>query len=47
MKPKEYKSKIGNLMDKRNKLKKKHILDENEENELIEIESLISDASDA
>ena len=31
-------------MDERNKLKKKHTLDENEENELIKIESLISDA---
>ena len=31
-------------MDERNKLKKKHILDENEEDELIKIESLITDA---
>ena len=43
-KPKEDKSKIGKLMDERNKLKRKHILDTNEEEELNEIESLISEA---
>ena len=43
-KQKEDKSKIGKLIDERTKLKKKHILDENEENALINVDYFIADA---